>query len=63
MHPGACIWVMGTVYACACVSGTCGTCFSGLRVAVSHACLCHVLVSSCVCVCCVCVWTACISAS
>ena len=51
MHPGVCIWVTGTVCAHARVPGTCGTCFFNLRVAVSHECLCHVLVSSwCVCV-------------
>ena len=52
MHPGACIWVTGTVCVHAHVPGMCGTCFFNLRVAVSHECLCHVLVSSwCVCVC------------
>ena len=60
---GSCIRVHASgsqalcVCVCARVPGTCGTCFFGLRVAVSHECLCHVLVSGwCVCVCvCVCV--------
>ena len=59
---GSCIRVHASgsqalcVCVCARVPGTCGTCFFGLRVAVSHECLCHVLVSGwCVCVCvCVC---------